>query len=221
MLVLALAFLATMVIPEVFDLSDQANAAVDVVELGIWALFAVELAVKTYLAPERRRYLASHWLDVITVILPFLRPFRLLRVAMMSGRLLRGTRTHLRHRTSSLIGLTSVTAVSTSALLVYSAERSGDGPIRTIPDAFWWASATIMTVGYEDLYPTTTAGRAVAIMLMLVGVGLLTARVAAFLIEDDQDRHSAKLEEIVVRLRRIEEQMVMARGEADVPTGDR
>jgi voltage-gated potassium channel len=223
MLVLALAFVATMVIPEVFDLSDQASAAVEVAELGICALFAIELAAKTYLALDRLRYLTSHWFDVIAVALPFLRPLRLLRVAMMSARLLRQTRTYLRRRTSSLIGVTGLTAVSTSALLVYAAERGGDGPIRTIPDAFWWASATITTVGYGDLYPTTTAGRAVAIVLMLVGVGLfglLTARVATFLVEDDQDRHAAKLEEILVRLRSIEEQRVVSRGESEVPRRD-
>jgi hypothetical protein len=64
MLVLALAFVATMVIPEVFDLSDQASAAVEVAELGICALFAIELAAKTYLALDRLRYLTSHWFGI-------------------------------------------------------------------------------------------------------------------------------------------------------------
>jgi len=42
----------------------------------------------------------------------------------------------------------------------------------TIPDAMWWAIATLTTVGYGDVVPITTLGRIVAGITMIVGLGL-------------------------------------------------
>ena len=42
----------------------------------------------------------------------------------------------------------------------------------TIPDAMWWAITTLTTVGYGDAVPITAAGRMVAGLTMIVGLGL-------------------------------------------------
>ena len=39
--------------------------------------------------------------------------------------------------------------------------------------SFWWAVATITTVGYGDIVPESTAGRLVGAVLMLAGVSLI------------------------------------------------
>jgi voltage-gated potassium channel len=66
------------------------------------------------------------------------------------------------------------------------AERSRPGAnIKTFGDALWWAMTTVSTVGYGDRYPTTTEGRLVATLLMVVGIamlGFLTAAVAAWFV---------------------------------------
>ena len=38
--------------------------------------------------------------------------------------------------------------------------------------ALWWSLVTVSTVGYGDIFPTTTAGRTVAVILILIGVGV-------------------------------------------------
>ncbi len=42
----------------------------------------------------------------------------------------------------------------------------------TIPDAMWWAIATLTTVGYGDVVPITALGRIVAAFTMILGLGL-------------------------------------------------
>lgn len=59
------------------------------------------------------------------------------------------------------------------ALAVLRAEISSpDASITSADDALWWVFVTITTVGYGDRYPVTTAGRMVAVLVMIAGVGL-------------------------------------------------
>lgn len=80
-----------------------------------------------------------------------------------------------------------------------------------IGDGLWWAVQTVTTVGYGDLVPTSTAGRAVASIVMLIGIGFLTVVTAAItstFIETTRRRLegnttqalTAKLDQIGVRL---------------------
>ncbi len=43
----------------------------------------------------------------------------------------------------------------------------------------WWAVQTVTTVGYGDAVPTTVAGRSLAALVMLFGIGFLTVITAA------------------------------------------
>ena len=50
-------------------------------------------------------------------------------------------------------------------------------------DGLWWAFVTATTVGYGDISPSTNLGRGIAMVLMLIGIGLigsLTSTITSF-----------------------------------------
>jgi voltage-gated potassium channel len=54
----------------------------------------------------------------------------------------------------------------------------------------------VTTVGYGDVTPVTAEGRLIAVVLMLVGIGVIgvfTAMVASFLFEQEHQPESAQL----------------------------
>ncbi len=84
-----------------------------------------------------------------------------------------------------------------------------------IGDGLWWAIQTVTTVGYGDLVPTSTTGRLVAALVMIVGIGFLTVITAAItsafvesarrrLQGTETDTLAAKLDQIASRLDAIE-----------------
>jgi voltage-gated potassium channel len=140
-------------------------------------------------ARRRLAYLRANWLDVVIVLVPFLRPFRLLRLLRllpMLVRVVRGLRLILGPYRGSYVLLISLLAVVVSAGMVTVFERDGGGSIDEFTDGLWWAITTITTVGYGDFTPVTAEGRAVAVFLMLIGItlfGVLTASIAAYFVD--------------------------------------
>ena len=49
----------------------------------------------------------------------------------------------------------------------------------SVGSGLWWAVQTVTTVGYGDHVPATDAGRIVAALVMLAGIGFLTVITAA------------------------------------------
>jgi voltage-gated potassium channel len=71
------------------------------------------------------------------------------------------------------------------AISVYYIERNAGGSISSLGEAFWWLLVTVSTVGYGDYTTVTAAGRAMAAVLIVIGVGLvpfIAARFAAYMV---------------------------------------
>lgn len=45
--------------------------------------------------------------------------------------------------------------------------------VETLFDAVWWSVVTLTSLGYGDIYPVTTEGRVVGILLMFFGILLI------------------------------------------------
>ena len=85
-----------------------------------------------------------------------------------------------------------------SSLCMYSLENEAQPEV--FSNAFsgiWWAASTLLTVGYGDIYPVTTMGRILGIVITFLGVGMVaipTGIISAGFVEQD------------TRLKRLSEQ---------------
>lgn len=189
LLLLALAFLVAYAWP-VLDprLDHTLDNVLTVASWTIWVAFAIDFAIRLWLAEERRHYAVRHWYDVVLIAAPVLRPLRLLRLLAFARILNRSAVGNLAGRVTVYVTGTAIMAVVLGALAVLDAEQDAPGAnIRTAGDALWWACTTVFTVGYGDRYPVTTTGRVVAVALMLVGIaviGSVTAVVASWLVQN-------------------------------------
>ena len=64
--------------------------------------------------------------------------------------------------------------VLVSGISIYVFEEHANSNITTLFDAFYWALVTISTVGYGDISPVTQEGRAITLIIILIGVGLIS-----------------------------------------------
>ena len=160
----------------------------DVVSWAVWGAFGVDFVIRVALAADRKHYLIHHWYDLALIILPLLRPLRLLRLLAFARILNRSAAGSLIGRVTTYVFGMAVAAVFLGALAVLDIEqRDPDANIKSFGDALWWACTTVTTVGYGDRYPVTTEGRFVAVALMIIGlamVGVITASVAAWLVRN-------------------------------------
>lgn len=61
-----------------------------------------------------------------------------------------------------------------SSLCMYSAEHEAQPEVfNNAFSGIWWSISTILTVGYGDIYPVTVLGRGMAIIISLLGVGVV------------------------------------------------
>ncbi|OXM70789.1 MULTISPECIES: potassium channel family protein [Amycolatopsis] len=150
----------------------------EVVTWLTWGLFALDYVVRLVQSRDKPRFLRRHVLDLLVIVLPLLRPLRL--VAMLNV-LNRTAALALRGRVVVYFVGATVLIVFCAALAVLEAERPvEEAGIKTFPDALWWAITTITTVGYGDRYPVSGTGRLVAVGLMVAGIALLGVVTATF-----------------------------------------
>ena len=173
----------------------RSGASLVVLSWAVWAAFAADFAVRLWLAEDTWPYALRHWYDVALVVLPMLRPLRLLRLLALARVLNRSVAGSLVGQVSTYVVGVAVIAVGLGAIAVLDAEQDAQGAnITTFGDALWWAATTVTTVGYGDRFPVTTEGRLMAVALMVVGiamVGAVTASVAAWMVSQvERDRSS-------------------------------
>ena len=190
------------------DLSSADKRMVAVINVVVLVAFAGDYIVELALARNRHKYVRREWSSLAIVlsqavaIIPGLQALGIfraargarvarlaivaLRVIAIGGATAQDSRQYVRKHAASLALATAALTWLTSAAAFSLAEGpQGDGELYSFADSLWWSTTTITTVGYGDIIPTTSAGRIVAGVTMIVGIStfaVVTAKVAEFLV---------------------------------------
>ena len=172
--VLALVYLALYALEVLADFTPAALFDVVLVNDIIWGIFIVDFIVRFAISHDKWRFVKRNMVELISLLLPFFRAFRMFRVIVAIGFLTRVAQS-LQGKINLYLGLVLPLLVFTCSLGVYEAEHKAPGAtITQFGDAVWWAFVTITTIGYGDYYPITFEGRAIAVLLMLSGLALVS-----------------------------------------------
>jgi voltage-gated potassium channel len=174
------------------------NGSTSIVLVGtlfaLWAILLAEYLVRLVITPDRRGYLKRRWVEPATVALPVLQHWHLIGIERMCLLLQEAelrVETVLRHHSLFRVLIAAAATLFLGAWLVLLfEEKAKSSNIHNYPDALWWAVVTVTTVGYGDRFPVTEGGRVVAVILMLLGIGLigvLTATVASVFVKEHTD----------------------------------
>jgi voltage-gated potassium channel len=154
-----------------------------------------------WVVPDRWRWMVRNPLDVMIVVLTppvlpaglqslrLLRLIRLLKLVQVSRQVFsfQGV------RNAALLALLTIIGGGAAFAAV---EKDQD---LDLWDGIWWAVSTMTTVG-SDIYPETTGGRIISMVLMVVGIGfvaLLTGAIAErFLAPEIEEEISEVRQEI-------------------------
>ena len=189
---LALAFLVAFSYPAfVNPVPSSTQTLLNIVQWVSWIAFATDLIYGLINAKSKKHYLKKHPLEVAAVLLPFLRPLRLMRVISFGGLAIQKVAIGRQFAITIKVFLASIFVAYISAVQMTITERAVEGSnIKNFGDGIWWAITTVTTVGYGDRYPTTTEGRFLAVALMIMGIslmGVITASVAAWFVKMGQE----------------------------------
>ncbi|WP_166905681.1 potassium channel family protein [Mycobacterium sp. DL440] len=180
-------FLAAYTVEVLVQPYGLAARVVELATLLTWAVFTADYVARLYLADNRVHWFRTHLVDLAIVVLPLLRPLRLLRLVVLIGVIQKAVGHAIRGKVVLYTISGAVLLVYVASLAVLQAERGQpDAHITNFGDAIWWAITTITTVGYGDMYPVTTTGRVIAALLMIGGislVGSITATIASWIVQ--------------------------------------
>lgn len=165
-----------------------------IVDNVISVIFIIDYFMRLFLSADKKSFFRNNVLDLIAII-PFtslfkvfrvfkifkmirlLKILKLVRISACFGRLYKRTRSFFNTNGFKYMVLVCVCCIVAGGVAIHFAEGM------SIQDGIWWSFVTATTVGYGDISPSTPAGRAVAGVLMIVGIGLigsLTSTITSF-----------------------------------------
>ena len=194
MALLGIAWLVVAIVIGTTNVTGTAPTVLVATLFVLWVILLAEYLIRLVVSPDRRGYLRRRWVEPVTVVVPPLQGWHVIGIEKMSLLLHEGglrVSAVLKHHSLFRVLIAAAGTLFIGAWLVLLFEKNAAGSnIHSYANALWWAIVTVTTVGYGDRYPTTEGGRAVATVLMLVGIGLigvLTATVASVFVKEHTD----------------------------------
>ncbi len=168
-------------------------------ELISVAIFTIEYFLRIYVAERKLKYIFSFYgLIDLLAILPFyitraidlrslrvLRLFRLLRLIKIlryqkAVDRYRKAFTEIKSELLVFLAATGFLLYIASVGIYYFENSAQPEAFKSIFHSFWWAVATLTTVGYGDMYPVTTGGRIFTFFILMIGLSVVAMPAGLF-----------------------------------------
>ncbi|MCB1696456.1 MAG: ion transporter [Pseudomonadales bacterium] len=194
LIAIIIASVAVIMLDSIVSLDDRFGDLFLRMEWGFTVLFTVEYLIRIWCTPNRRAYIFSLYglVDLLSLLptylsllvpqtaplliirlLRILRIFRVLRLLSLLSEANELASALQRSGRKIFVFFSLVIIIATIfGCLLYVLEGPANG-FDDIPTSVYWAIVTITTVGYGDVTPVTTAGRAVSAVGMLVGYAII------------------------------------------------
>lgn len=170
----------------------------------IWIVLIIEMTIMLVMVRDRWHYLKTNWLNIPIVILTFplilssipyaviLRVVQFMVFARYLTEMHRGLQRLFQVSQLGAIVLAFVVIVILSGIVIHSIDPS----VKTVEEGLWWSLATMATVGYGDVVPSSTEGRIFGALIIVMGTvffSLLTAQLAAYMVGEDEIERDREL----------------------------
>jgi voltage-gated potassium channel len=206
MVVLAFAWLALLI----GDLIWGESPTFEAIGAIIWVVFILDFALKFILAPHKLEYLKTNWLTAISLLVPALRIFRVVRLLRLArvgrglrlfrvisslNRSMRALGATLRRRGFGFVAILTLLVVFAGAAGMYAFENGVPGGLNSYGEALWWTSMIMTTLG-SQYWPQTLEGRVLCVILALYAFaifGYVTATLASFFLGRDAEESEGEL----------------------------
>ena len=80
-----------------------------------------------------------------------------------------------------------MTILFSASAIYYLENEAQPEKFSSITEAIWWATVSLATVGYGDVYPVTVGGKIFASIISLIGIGVVaipTGIISASFVEE-------------------------------------
>lgn len=231
--ILAIVSIILVAVESLVNVAKETLVAIYIADGIICLVFAIDFILRLKDSGNKSAFMKSNGYEIIAmlpavllyavgtlpVIAVILRSVRIVRAVVVLARLRRVFATAGKFvKRSNLLTLFGITAgiILIGALCAYTLDAgTPDAEITNFSDAIWWSISTVTTVGYGDVVPTSLAGRIMGMVLMVVGIGVMSAfisQVSATMVEnrirhnnrEKDDFKTTLLNEIKHRLDNIE-----------------
>lgn len=189
------------------------------VDATIYCIFFVDYFARLLFSKDRKRFVKENVFDLIAIIpLGYLfmglkitrlsrlieleRFFKLFRLLSHTARFLKKATHFLSTNGFKYILMITFILILLGGISIHYAENM------SISDGIWWAFVTATTVGYGDISPDTTAGRFIAMILMLVGIGLvgsLSSAITSYFLKGNHHKTNVHHETITNIKKRLDD----------------
>jgi len=208
LMILSLIMIPLLLGPVLWDMAENEERFFFLTDILIWTLFAVDMLVKIVLSTNRINYLKVNWFELIVVGLPWFRPFRIVRLIAFAAKSYKGT---TRAGKPDFLLVYAVGLIVVGATIVTTFEQGYGSSLESFSQSLWWSLVTTTTIGYAygDTLPMSIAGRGMAVILMLGGLGIfgaITANLAA-VFSNAGDPNTKALAEIQQELRDLKSEI--------------